>query len=360
MSLLVGESARRVFETLSFYKNTVTVKYDDVAHQYFRVAEGGSLVLLDGGSSVPHIVDKSAALVPWGCKMAAQKLLRIVPTRTTDGGRIVVPEMPLVDFEVLVNDAKGAHKEKLADAANVGKQAHYYLECEAKMRLGLISEMPPVPKDPRTIRCIIDALETWDKHNFIWRAAERKVMSRSLDVCGTLDGLVQASSCNNPFCCPHPFTNETALLDYKTSNYLYETFLYQTAFYVGAIVEEFPALDIRHRFIFKLGKEDGKFASWHCETEDQEADYNGFLHCLDLTRNLRAAKERMSAIEDAQKDYEKMLRFEARQAERLKDCGKKDYKGIRGPKPKCVDGQPCDKCLSLWLTNHPEAVTLIQ
>jgi hypothetical protein len=355
MSLLVGESARRVFETLSFYKNTVTVKYDDLAHQYFRVA-GDRLILLDGATTTTHIVDKSAALVPWGCKMFEQKLLRLMPTSTSAGGRIVTDSLPLVDFEILVKEAKNAHKEHLDDAANVGKQAHFYLESKAKLELGLITEMPPVPTDPRAISCIIDALNTWDAHKLKWRAAERKVMSRELDACGTLDGLVQASSCDNPFCCPHPFENETALLDYKTSNYLYETFLYQTAFYVHAIVEEFPALDIRHRFIFKLGKEDGKFASWHCEADTQEADFRGFLHCLDLTRNLKSAKARMAAVEDEQKAYDKLMKAEARKAEKMKDCGKKDYKGLRSAKPVCVDGQPCEKCFAIWICNHPTAV----
>ena len=349
MSLIVGEPAP-LFEELSFYRGTIRVRYDDLAHKYFRV-EGGQLVLLDGATTTVKIVDKPA-IIPWACKMMQQKLLLNIPHKETPDGNIVIPQMPLADFEIFVADAKSAHRDKLEEAANVGKQAHFYLECQAKLELGLISQMPPVPEDPRAVRCINDALAAWGAHRLVWRAAERKVMSRELDVCGTLDGLVQVSSCNNPFCCPHWFENETALLDYKTSNYLFETFLYQAAFYVHALAEEFQKLDIRHRFIFKLGKEDGQFASWHCYAEDQAADFAGFLHCLDLTRNLRAAKERMAAVEGAQKDYAKVQKAEARQAERLLDCGKKDYKGIRGARPKCVNGESCETCLSLWLTNH--------
>ena len=175
MVLLVGgDSRRRVFEDLSFYKGTILVRYDDTAHQYFRVS-GNDLILLDGATTVVHVVDKSQALIGWAVKKGAEKLLRIVPRRETPSGRIMLPEMPFADFEVLVNDAKGAHKEHLSDAANVGKQAHYYLESMAKLQLGLISELPPIPKDPRAIRCIIDALETWEAHNLVWRAAERKV-----------------------------------------------------------------------------------------------------------------------------------------------------------------------------------------
>ena len=213
-----------------------------------------------------------------------------------------------------------------------------------------------MPSDPRAVSCINDAFAAWDAHNLVWRAAERKVMSRELDTCGTLDGLVQASSCSNPFCCPHPFENETALLDYKTSNYLYETFLYQTAFYVKAAMEEFPKLDIRHRFIFKLGKEDGKFATWHCEAKDQEPDFQGFLHCLNLTRNLRAAKERMGDADDLQKAHFKQEKKEARTAALLKKCQKADkYQGVKGP-PKCVEGLPCETCLAKYVARHPATV----
>ena len=353
MSFIIGSAP--VFEEFWFYKKSVLVKYDDGAHAYYRVA-GDKLVLLDGVTQTVHIVDKSSALVPWGCKMFAQKLMRLMPTTTSAGGRIVTDSMPLVDFEILVNEAKSAHKEHLDDAANVGKQAHFYLESRAKLELGLISEMPALPDDPRAVSCIVDALTTWDKHRLVWRAAERKVLSLELDCAGTLDGLVQASSCDNPFCCPHPFENETALLDYKTSNYLYETFLYQTAFYVKALVEEFPALDIRHRFIFKLGKEDGKFASWHSEAEDQEADFQGFVHCLKLTRNLRAAKERMAVIEAAQKSYNKQVQKDALAAEKLKDCGKEGYQGVRKTLPVCVDGKPCEKCMAIWLDRPPPIV----
>ena len=353
VTLMVGDPPP-IFEELSFYRGTIRVRYDDLRHKYYRATDG-QLFLLDGATTVVHIVDKPA-IIPWACKMMQQKLLLNIPHKETPDGNIVIPQMPLADFEIFVADAKSAHKDKLDDAANVGKQAHFYLECQAKLELGLISQMPPVPEDPRAVSCINDALAAWGAHRLVWRAAERKVMSRELDVCGTLDGLVQVSSCSNPFCCPHPFENETALLDYKTSNYLFETFLYQAAFYVHAVVEEFNRLDVRHRFIFKLGKEDGQFASWHCYAEDQAADFAGFVHCLDLTRNLRAAKERMAAVEGAQKDYAKLQKAEARQAERMLDCGKKDYKGIRAARPKCVNGESCETCLSLWLTNHPTVV----
>ena len=77
MTLMVGgDSRRRVFEDLSFYKGTILVRYDDGAHQYFRVAGDGTLILLDGATTVVHVVDKSQALIGWAVKKGAEKLLR--------------------------------------------------------------------------------------------------------------------------------------------------------------------------------------------------------------------------------------------------------------------------------------------
>ena len=101
--------------------------------------ENGTLILLDGATNVVHVVDKSQALIGWAVKKGAEKLLRIVPRRETPSGRIMLPEMPFADFEVLVNDAKGAHKEHLDDAADLGKQAHAYIEAQIKFEMGRIT-----------------------------------------------------------------------------------------------------------------------------------------------------------------------------------------------------------------------------
>ena len=64
----------------------------------------------------------------------------------------------------------------------------------------------------------------------------------------------------------------------------------------------------------------------------------------------------MAAIEDAQKAYNKQVQKDARTAEKLKDCGKVDYQGIRKTLPVCVDGKPCEKCLAIWTCKHPPIV----
>ena len=80
MSLIVGEPAP-IFEELSFYRGAIRVRYDDLAHKYYRVTDG-QLFLLDGATTVVHIVDKPA-IIPWACKMMQQKLLLNIPRKET-------------------------------------------------------------------------------------------------------------------------------------------------------------------------------------------------------------------------------------------------------------------------------------
>lgn len=108
--------------------------------------------------------------------------------------------------------------------------------------------------------------------------------------------------------------------------------------------EEFPEKKILHRFLIKLGKEDGKFASWHLGTETQDQDFQAFLTCLDLVRCMRALKDRMDAVADAQKEYERTQKQAAKEAAWRIKCPKSDkYKGSR--RSICfADGSMCQAC----------------
>src|SRR5271154_2239587 len=59
--------------------NPIELRYDPKDHVYLLVTEDGQLEKQAGVTTICHIIDKSEALVPWGCKMMAQKLLRTAP-----------------------------------------------------------------------------------------------------------------------------------------------------------------------------------------------------------------------------------------------------------------------------------------
>jgi hypothetical protein len=341
MSLIVGDRPP-IFEELSFYNDTIHIRYDDVAHVYYR-CDDNKLIPLDGVTTVVKIIDKSEALMNWSCNMMGEKLLASVPTYIAKNERQIVSRMPMAEFQVLIHEAKRAHKEKLEDAANVGKEAHKFIEAFIKMELGLV-DRPTPPTEERALNCVHAALAWMDAHNVQWLETERKVMSREFEFSGTMDGLAICSSCDNPRCCPTPFENELSLVDWKSANALHLQFCLQTAAYGHALCEEFPEKKILHRFLIKLGKEDGHFASWHLGAETQDQDFQAFLTCLDLVRCMRALKERMDAVADAQKEYERAEKRAAKEAASRIKCPKFDkYKGSR--RSVCLaDGSMCQAC----------------
>ena len=112
-------------------------------------------------------------------------------------------------------------------------------------------------------------------------------------------------SCDNPACCARIFQDELSIIDWKTSNYLYVEFLYQTAAYQQALEEEYPNTHYAARWILRLGKEEGDFASWY--EKDFAGDFAGYHACLELTRIHRKVEQRM-------REQKKLLTFRKRAA----------------------------------------------
>lgn len=135
-----------VTEEYSFYNREVTLRFDKEEHRYYRVAELGNLIPVEGVTTVCGIVDKSFMLIPWASKVCAQKILRLMPTEQVNG-TIKIKPLTLEEFTTLVLEAKSAHKDKLEDAADVGHMAHSWLEVWIKAGiLGKIEEQKEMLK----------------------------------------------------------------------------------------------------------------------------------------------------------------------------------------------------------------------
>jgi hypothetical protein len=167
--------------------------------------------------------------------------------------------------------------------------------------------------------------------------------------------LALVDSCDDPECCQgEPFHDRLSYCDWKTSNALYITYLWQGSLYVCAVEEEFPELGpIVDRWILRLDKEDASFDPWHAAGREAQAeDLHGFVCCLDLVRALDVTQARIDAIHDARK----LVKDERKAAEKLlRDkirCPKADaYKGVR--MTKCLpSGEQCDACKAIWAMNH--------
>ena len=296
------------YKEFLFYNGAVTLRYyGNPIHAYFEVVDG-ELRKKDGVTTVCHIIDKSAALVPWGCKMMYEKLMRIVPTQPNETGDEMLVPMSLEEFDHFATNAKSAHKEKLEDAANVGSIAHNWLEDYIKIRLGLKPAfLLRWPEDERSKSCVQAALDWMREHNVRWVHTERKVFSREFDYAGTLDGVAICDSCSDPVCCPTPFKDVRSLIDWKSSNYLYIEYLYQTAAYEQAYEEE-TGEKLEQRWIVRLGKEDGKFDPWHCYDDTFKKDWQGFFHALELYRTHNGVGTRMKKQREAIRDARRQQR----------------------------------------------------
>jgi hypothetical protein len=344
-------------EPYFFYNKTIELRYEPKEHIYYLLLDG-EFIPQDGVTTVVHIIDKSDALIPWGCKMMAVKLYATAPYMILPTGEKVVPQMTWDDFEKLVVQAKGAHKEKLEEAAEVGHVAHGWIEQYIKAVLASneprkLELLAKFPEDERASNCCTATLRWMSAHNVRWISTERKIYSRTFQYAGTMDGLALVDSCDDPLCCKHEFKDRLSVIDWKTSNYLYLEYLYQTAAYEFAYEEE-HGVDIKDRWVIRLGKDDGEFDPWHVEAEDFNEDFGGFLVALALHRSVRSVKARIKTKADFVKgELKARAKAEREAAHRIRCPKADDYKGKR--QSKCFpDGTQCEACHTIYTQAQQE------
>jgi hypothetical protein len=268
---------------IKFYNNEITLCFSERDHIYYLV-DGDDLEPLDGVTQTCGILDKSMYLLPWGCKMMAEKLLRTMP-HTSDFIGDFTDSISWTDFETLVTEAKKAHKERLVDAGEVGSAAHIWLEDSIRHAIdhnnGVVQELDyKIPNDERAVNCGNAAFDWMKKHNVRFLKTEQKIYSRKYKYAGTMDGLAEVNGI-------------LSVVDWKTSNALRPEYFLQTAAYLRAHEEEF-LLPISDRWILRLGKEKGEFEPWHTKEEETLEDFKAFLYCLRITRLMKSIKERIS------------------------------------------------------------------
>ena len=337
-------------EKYLFYNDTVELRYDVKNHKYLLVTANG-LEEQDGVTNVCHCLDKSKVLLPWACKMMAQKLKGLMNFNLA-GDRYSISE---AEFDQFTKEAKTAHKDKLEDAGAVGHIAHAWIEEYVNRCIAGTSCLDlEFPSEERADKACQAALYWMFKHNIRWLQTERKVYSRKHKYAGTMDGLCIANSCDDPKCCRTQFTDRLTVADWKTSNQIYIEFILQTAAYRQAYQEEF-GVSIDGIFVVRLGKEDAKFEAWSLDAEIAEIGWECFVKALDLVRAMMVLE---TAVEEM-KDYRTGIKKAEKAAQKIEDLkiackGSLTYKGIR--RPKCNDGNPCQTCLAKYKEVQDEKI----
>lgn len=332
----------------------VKMRFDKEEHVYHRIVvnpETGvhEWAKVPGVTTILSIKDKSPALVPWAANETASYIKgAFLELHPEDLEEILRDELRLQDWLFKKADEAAKNFRKISqDATDVGKAAHDWLEEYVN---ATISQEDPSHfellyekrngLDERAISCCGAALSWMRSHNVRWKFTERKIYSRRYNVAGTLDGCCLVDSCDDPDCCPREFKDALSIIDWKSSNALYETYRWQTAIYEDAVEEEL-GLDIKHRWVIQLGKYDGAFKKWHILEEDFDMDMRCFLACLELVKaseecvdtvreRKRAAKEKARDEREAKEAAEKAERLRIRTARKLaREERKVKYKEFR-------------------------------
>jgi hypothetical protein len=286
------------------------------------------------------------------------------------GGHYVVPYLGTFDPEAIfplyeesldeiIQAARKTDSEILTDSGDVGTSAHDFLEKigqtyirgDESRRLELLAHFP---EDDRAASCAISALEFFQRHHIQFIHTERPVYSRSLDCCGTMDALVWADSCDDPACCPEPFEHSLTLLDYKSSNGVYPSYMAQCALYAFAYMEEFPTQHIERRFVLKLPKTEGAFQSFHMAGDELfKQDLAIYTFALGLYRSLHVVGKRMNDLAAEAKAIRRVAEKTEDDARQAVKCDKADeYQGVR--KKKSCNGQEtmCETCTKIYQEKH--------
>lgn len=204
---------------VNLYDGKVTIKayLKGERHSYWK--DGKRIKSVTGAYA---ILDKSRALMPWAVEMSMKYLGQFV-------GQPLTMDM--------LWDAEGQHEAVKAEAANVGKAAHSWIEQYVK------GMKPEMPEDPNVAQAVSGFL-SWVKEKSVkFMDAEKLVYSKKHNYVGMMDATATLGGMRGKF-----------VIDYKVSNGLYSQVAYQTAAYQKADEEE-SGVEYGGRWAIRLSKE---------------------------------------------------------------------------------------------------------
>ena len=338
---------------------TATAAFDERTWSWFLLTPDGGSKKLDGVSGVVKISTPAKPLMIWAVRVALARARELL----VSGGYVLtdqqIEQHPL-HVEILDKILERARKEDnelLEEAGSVGHIAHKHLENLVKATLTgdtarydeLLGQFPV---DERAASAVVGALEWWSNHDVQWVYTERPVMDLEYLFAGTTDGVAYVSSCSDKSCCPVEFRRRFSLVDFKTSNALRVSYLWQAAAYRHCI-QKLDGLVVEDTWILRLDKEDATFDPWHVEGQELfEEDFRGYLNALACVRSLRGAEERIHGVMSARRAVAAEEKAIAKaEADKIACPKSTEYKGIR--LSRCFeDGTQCQKCKSIYEERH--------
>jgi hypothetical protein len=203
----------------SLYGGKIVVKHYNTNGRHSYFVNGKRCASVTGPIG---IIDKSRQLIRWAVDSDIEFLRQYVGAKLTHD---------------MLDSAEDYHEEKKAEAANIGTEAHNWIEAYIKGR------KPDMPENPAVLQAVSSFLD-WVKDQHIkFHSSEDIIYSKKHNYVGELDGRATMGGHAGLY-----------LIDYKVSSGLYPGVAYQTAAYLKADQEE-SGQEYAGRWAIRLAKE---------------------------------------------------------------------------------------------------------
>jgi len=234
---------------LNLYKGKEKITFDEDKHIFYD-GKGEKLLSVTAATGV---IDKSGALMGWAVKMMGLYLL----DQKLKGNKIIT--------EDLINEAKREYRRLKTEAADIGTEIHKWVSD------WILKKNPEMPDNEKVVNGIMAFLKFQKEHKFKWVESERYIFSKKHKYAGILDSIAKEG-------------NKLILVDFKSSNGIYDSMRFQVSGYQIAWEEE-TGEKIDERMILRFGKNDGEFEIRRLDNDAK--DKKAFLNCLNLKKRLK-------------------------------------------------------------------------
>lgn len=234
---------------LNLYNGKEKITFDENRHIFYD-GEGNKLLSVTAATGV---IDKSGALMGWAVKMMGLYLL----DQKLKGNKIIT--------EGLINEAKREYRRLKTEAADIGTEIHKWVSD------WILKKNPEMPDNEKVVNGIMAFLKFQKEHKFKWIESERYIFSKKYRYAGILDSIAKEG-------------NKLILVDFKSSNGIYDSMRFQVSGYKIAWEEE-TGKKIDERMILRFGKNDGEFEIKRLDNDAK--DKKAFLNCLNLKKRLK-------------------------------------------------------------------------
>lgn len=239
------------------YNGEVEVDFNPISHKF--TVNNQNIISV---TNILGVIGKVDPLIYWAVGLTRDFLLANVEklAETKDTYEIIG----------LIQEAAKQHRVKKEKALSVGTEVHKWVERFIKAKK--LKDMPVLPSEkanPQVYNGISAFLKWVDQHKVKFLSSERPIYSRKYKYAGIMDAEAKIDGV-------------VSVVDFKTSNGIYDEMGYQLAAYQAAIEEETGRIFKGPRWIVRFGKNDGEFEVQ--PFEEQKKDFKVFLACLIIKR----------------------------------------------------------------------------